>query len=503
MNHEQAQKSISGYLRGELPAHERRDFLAHLNSCPRCESELAIAARLHTELPVAAPYNVRAAAPLPAPLAARVLKAVQANQRKRRPFGWLEWMFPGAQSNVPRLLVNVLGVFVLLATVAIGAVAMRNAFQPGPNKPGYAANFTYAQQPGLTYIFTDTTVTSDTLTYTWDFGDGGKATDRNPMHNYGMTGIYTVSMTVSGPKGQGNKPLRINVSGSTNLSPTPSPSPTAATVTAVPQGPQNTVTPAPTDTLAPPQQPTTTLPNLDPTPNLLPSVTPLPLLPTPVAPQASPTRLAPVEPTSTPRPQPTSTRQAEPSSTPLPTDIPPLASSPTPTPALLNTSTPTATRPAEATNTLPPAPSNTPVPTFHPEPSATPTPTLPALTNTPRPEPTHTPRPEPTSTPIIEPSSTPRPSETPQPSATPTPTVCGDACNTPVPTNTPDCGHECQTPPPTATHAPPPTNTPPEPTHPPTATPHPEPTQTPGDATETPGPTCTPQLGDDHDQHGC
>ena len=38
-------------------------------------------------------------------------------------------------------------------------------------------------------------------TWTWDFGDGTTSNDRNPVHTYQDTGVYTVSLTVVGPKG--------------------------------------------------------------------------------------------------------------------------------------------------------------------------------------------------------------------------------------------------------------------------------------------------------------
>jgi uncharacterized protein (TIGR03382 family) len=34
------------------------------------------------------------------------------------------------------------------------------------------------------------------LTYSWDFGDGQKATQQNPMHTYAAAGTYTVKLEV-------------------------------------------------------------------------------------------------------------------------------------------------------------------------------------------------------------------------------------------------------------------------------------------------------------------
>ena len=38
-------------------------------------------------------------------------------------------------------------------------------------------------------------------TWTWDFGDGTTSNDRNPVHTYQGTGVYTVSLRVVGPRG--------------------------------------------------------------------------------------------------------------------------------------------------------------------------------------------------------------------------------------------------------------------------------------------------------------
>ncbi len=53
-------------------------------------------------------------------------------------------------------------------------------------------------QLGETAVFTNTTVGSPPLTYSWDFGDGsGTSTDENPTYTYAITGTFTVSLTAS------------------------------------------------------------------------------------------------------------------------------------------------------------------------------------------------------------------------------------------------------------------------------------------------------------------
>jgi len=37
--------------------------------------------------------------------------------------------------------------------------------------------------------------------YAWDFGDGGKSTEQNPLHTYDKVGEYTATLTVTDQKG--------------------------------------------------------------------------------------------------------------------------------------------------------------------------------------------------------------------------------------------------------------------------------------------------------------
>ncbi len=52
----------------------------------------------------------------------------------------------------------------------------------------------------LTIQFTDQSL-GKVSDWNWDFGDGEKSTERNPVHEFNKTGIYSVSLTVSGPSG--------------------------------------------------------------------------------------------------------------------------------------------------------------------------------------------------------------------------------------------------------------------------------------------------------------
>ncbi|HOJ96968.1 MAG TPA: PKD domain-containing protein, partial [Methanospirillum sp.] len=52
----------------------------------------------------------------------------------------------------------------------------------------------------LTVQFTDQSLGKVT-DWTWDFGDGSSATEKNPVHVFNETGVFSVSLTVSGPNG--------------------------------------------------------------------------------------------------------------------------------------------------------------------------------------------------------------------------------------------------------------------------------------------------------------
>ncbi len=69
--------------------------------------------------------------------------------------------------------------------------------------PSFMADFSASVTSGATALSVQFTNKSSgkVTTWTWDFGDGGTSTDTNPLHIYMTPGIYTVSLTVSGPEG--------------------------------------------------------------------------------------------------------------------------------------------------------------------------------------------------------------------------------------------------------------------------------------------------------------
>ena len=63
--------------------------------------------------------------------------------------------------------------------------------------PGFSANTTQGISP-LSVAFTDNT-SGQADRWQWDFGDGTKSEEQNPLHNYESDGSYTVILTVNNP----------------------------------------------------------------------------------------------------------------------------------------------------------------------------------------------------------------------------------------------------------------------------------------------------------------
>jgi len=67
--------------------------------------------------------------------------------------------------------------------------------------PGFNADKTILCNAPGTVRFTNTTTGPGTLTYVWDFGDGGGSTDKDPVYTYTQKGIYTVRLTATSSEG--------------------------------------------------------------------------------------------------------------------------------------------------------------------------------------------------------------------------------------------------------------------------------------------------------------
>jgi len=72
--------------------------------------------------------------------------------------------------------------------------------EPDIPAPKPVAGFTYVAD-GAIVTFTNTTTGPGTITYSWDFGDGGTSTEANPVHTYAGDGSYNVSLTATNANG--------------------------------------------------------------------------------------------------------------------------------------------------------------------------------------------------------------------------------------------------------------------------------------------------------------
>lgn len=86
-----------------------------------------------------------------------------------------------------------------------------------PPTADFTADPTRGPAP-LTVQFTDRS-SGDITSYSWDFGDGGTSTDKNPRYTYNTPGKFTVKLTVKGPGGEDTK-IRSNYIEVTSSRPT-------------------------------------------------------------------------------------------------------------------------------------------------------------------------------------------------------------------------------------------------------------------------------------------
>jgi murein DD-endopeptidase MepM/ murein hydrolase activator NlpD len=121
------------------------------------------------------------------------------------------WQVPGqAQAGAGRGLSDTVTVswsapgtyrLVITATNSAGSVSTTHSvvIQP-PLQAGLSASPTSGRAP-LPVTFSNTSV-GDYTDSLWDFGDGQTSRARNPSHTYEAAGVYTVTLTVTGPDGK-------------------------------------------------------------------------------------------------------------------------------------------------------------------------------------------------------------------------------------------------------------------------------------------------------------
>jgi PKD repeat protein len=71
------------------------------------------------------------------------------------------------------------------------------------------ADFSF-QATGLTVVFADQS-TGGPTGWSWDFGDGGTSTQKNPSHTYAQAGTYAVALTVTNAAGSSSKTKLVTV----------------------------------------------------------------------------------------------------------------------------------------------------------------------------------------------------------------------------------------------------------------------------------------------------
>jgi len=67
------------------------------------------------------------------------------------------------------------------------------------------ATIAHCWEDGTSYSTMDVASLGGITEWSWDFGDGEKSTEQNPVHTYQNPGAYSVRLTVTGPSGSGSK----------------------------------------------------------------------------------------------------------------------------------------------------------------------------------------------------------------------------------------------------------------------------------------------------------
>jgi gliding motility-associated-like protein len=111
-----------------------------------------------------------------------------------------EWTGPGivSGSNTTSPVVNMAGTYTLTVTnpatgcTSTSTVAVSNGMPVASFTTDITSGF--APQP---VNFTDGSISSYSLSYSWNFGDGNTSTLQNPVNTYSVAGTYTAMLIVS------------------------------------------------------------------------------------------------------------------------------------------------------------------------------------------------------------------------------------------------------------------------------------------------------------------
>ena len=78
----------------------------------------------------------------------------------------------------------------LLSAVSVNSSAPSAAFAPSPSNPAAGSPVRFIGA-----------IPDNAVSWSWDFGDGGRSASRNPAHLYAAPGFYVVALTVVTPRG--------------------------------------------------------------------------------------------------------------------------------------------------------------------------------------------------------------------------------------------------------------------------------------------------------------
>lgn len=125
------------------------------------------------------------------------------------PLSW-EWDFGDGNTSTeqfPTHLYTTNGTYEVSLTATYSAFCQGTETKTGFITVGeipfvnFSADTTSGCENPFQVTFTNGSISSDPLTYIWDFGDGSTSTDENPVHNYLDPGSYTVSLTATNTNG--------------------------------------------------------------------------------------------------------------------------------------------------------------------------------------------------------------------------------------------------------------------------------------------------------------